>query len=178
MKTALILLLGVLPFISMKGQDLIVKKKDNQSIVDIDTLVGIKNKKILFEYDTLFIINRYGVSEFVRCAKDLQRVKDLSGSLSSLSSDMMNIQTGVNDMHSNMKSMTDFINNYDKETKHKIEELETGNTELSKKMDLISKDLEEARQKIKAERWKAVVPQLLWGIGGFVAGSIIFTVVK
>ena len=151
MKTIVITLIFLSSFSSLFSQisqDLIIKKKANDSIVDIDTLVGIKNKPIVFEYDTVYIINRFGVSEFIRCVNDLNRVKNLSGSLNGLSSNMFSIQTNVNSMYSNMQSVTSFINNYERETKLKLDMLSTDNLKLSQNMQSVTKELEEARQKI------------------------------
>ena len=179
MKKILILLLSLSFLGALQGQtaDIIVKKK-NQTKVDIDTLTGIRNKTILFEYDTLFIINKIGVQEFIRCANDLKRVKNLSGSLNNLSEDISSIETNVTEMDKNMKSLTGFINTYDKETKVRLKTLNTENTELSKKMESISQDLVKARQKIKEERWKSFGSKVLWGIGGMVVGGLVITVVK
>ena len=178
MKTILFTLLLIGSFSALLGQtpqDIIIKKKTNDSIVDVDTLAGIKNKRIIFEYDTVYIINKFGLSEFVRCANDLNRVKNLSGSLNSLSGDLSGIQTNVESMYSNMKSVTTFINKYENDTKLKLDALNADNLSLSRNMESISKELEVAQQKIKAERWKSLGSKALWGAGGFAVGGLLFT---
>lgn len=172
----IIVFLGVTSALSGQTiQELKVKKKTNETIVDIDTLVGIKNKKIIFEVDTVYIINRLGVSEFMRCANDLNKVKNLSGSLGDLSTNLFTIQTDVNSMYSNMQSVNTFIGNYEKETKLKLDRLEADNAQLAQNMLLITGELEEARQKIKAERWKSIGTKVLWGAGGITVGGLLFS---
>ena len=176
------ILLCILAFLGLTSnlsgqtaQDIVVKRKSNDMIVDIDTLVGIKNKRIMFEVDTLYIINRLGVAEFVRCANELNKMKNLSGSLGELTSNVFTIQTNVNSMYSNMQSVTSFINGYEKETKLKLDLLKADNIQLTQNMQSITGELEEARQKIKAERWKNVGTKVIWGAGGITVGGLLFS---
>jgi len=156
--------------------DIIIKKTTNDSEINIDTLVGIKNKKIVFEYDTLFIINQYGLTEFVRCANDLNRLKrEIPGQLSNLSGDLFSLQTNVDSMYFSMKSVSAFINTYEKDTKLKLNNLTEDNQQLQNNMESLKKELEAAQQKIKNEKWKSMGSKVIWGAGGFAIGGLLFT---
>ncbi|WP_028978950.1 hypothetical protein [Sporocytophaga myxococcoides] len=157
------------------SQDIIIREKSDNGLVDVDTLIGIKNKTLRFEYDTLYIINKTGLIEFVRCANDLNKVKNLSGSLNGLSFDLSVIQSNVDSMYTNMKSVTTFIKGYERDTKVKLDVLSNDNDKLLKNMESMKKDLNEARQTIKAEKWKSIGSKILWGAGGFVIGGLLFT---
>ena len=155
--------------------DFVIKKRDNDTIAYIDTLIGVKNKKIVSEYDTLYIINGYGVSAFARCENSLNNVKKSFGALEGLSTNLFTIQTNVNTMYSNMQSVTSFINNYEKETKVQLDKLKTDNNKLNQNVESIKRDLEVAQQKIKAERWKSIGTNILWGAGGVAIGGLLFS---
>lgn len=45
--------------------DIFIPYENNNTIVDIDTLTGIKNKTIRFEMDTVYTINHYGMRPFI-----------------------------------------------------------------------------------------------------------------
>lgn len=94
--------------ITSYAQEIVIKKKNNDNIVDIDTLNGIKNKKIVCEYDTLYIINKYGLSEFKRCAGDIAKVQNLSKTIYDLYGDLSSIQYNVDSMYFNIKTLTDY----------------------------------------------------------------------
>ncbi len=178
MKAALLLIICAMHLCLLKGQNsrpLIVTKVPCDTLVDIDTLVGIKNKSIFFGYDTLFIINKFGVTEFVRCVSDLKKLKDLSGPLNSLSGDLSVIQNNVDSMYMNMRLLTAFINKYEEETKLRLEALSTGNNRLTENLESITRQLDEARRLIKAEKWKSLGVKILWGSGGVVVGGLIMT---
>lgn len=158
-----------------KGQDIVVEKKNNSHIVDIDTLTGISNKKIIFKQDTLYIINSYGLAEFKRCAGDLLKIQDLSKTIFNLNNDISSIQYGVDSMHYNLKSLSDFVIKYQRNSEQKLKDLSLNNADLSNKLESIGRELEETRQHIKAERWKSTGTKVLWGAGGFAVGGLLFT---
>jgi hypothetical protein len=179
MKTYLLtLILGFCCFslFSQPARNIVVKCPVSNTSVNIDTLVGVKNKPVLFNCDTVFLINEYGVSEFVRCAYELNRIKnEIPAQLDMVSGDLSSIKTGVDSMYVNMKSVTAFINDYEKETRQKLEHLSDDNTQLTNNLVTIQKQLEEARQQIKNERWKSMGTKALWGAGGFAVGGLLFT---
>ncbi|MEI6062354.1 MAG: hypothetical protein WCR72_16750 [Bacteroidota bacterium] len=178
MKTALLVFVCSMNLCLLKGQNsqpIMVTKVPCDTLVDIDTLVGIKNKNIIFAYDTLYIINRFGVTEFVRCVNDLKKLKDLSVPLNSLSGDLSAIQNNVDSLYMNMRLLTAFIKKYEEETKLRLEALSNGNTRLTENLETITKQLEEAQRAIKAEKWKSLGVKILWGSGGIVVGGLIMT---
>lgn len=158
---------------AQNSQPIRIPNKNNDRIVDIDTLTGIRNQCLVAEFDTLYLINQFGVKEFKRCVSDLNRLKDLSGPLNSLSGDLSTIQTNVDSLYGNMKSLTQFINQYQSQTTEKLNSLSADNAQLTEKMQTINKDLNDARQKIKTERWNSLSTKMLWGAGGFVGGLIV-----
>jgi uncharacterized protein YeeX (DUF496 family) len=175
MKSVILSVLFFFPVFIGNAQDITVKKKNNDLIVDIDTLTGIRNKKIIFEQDTLYIINSYGLAEFKRCAGDLAKVHDLSKTIFNLNNDISSIQYGVDSMYYNIKSLTDFINKYQKNSEQKLNDLSLNNADLNKKLESVGKELEETRQHIKAERWNSAGSKIIWGAAGFAVGGLLFT---
>jgi len=178
MKTLIltIIFIGNFSFtIAQTLQDIIIKKKANDTIIDIDTITGARNRKLICQYDTLYIINKYGVSAFENCINSLARVKNLSGSLNALSGNFSSIQSGVNSMDLNMRTLTDFVKNYEAESKQKLEKLEKDNDALTKSTDKIKADLADAQKKLNAEKWKDIGTKTLWSVGGFAVGGLLFT---
>lgn len=162
---------------SAYSQDIIVSKKYTSGI-DIDTLTGIKNKKVVFKYDTVFLINETGVSELLRCADDLIRIKSLNSNLSDLSGTIYNIENDVKLVYSNTDYIVDFINLYKNDTEIKLDSITADNYRLKNNMDLISKELDEACDKIRAERWNSYGTKVLYGTGGFILGSLLILLVS
>lgn len=178
MKTILcsLLIIAFFSSVSAQSRDTLIMKKNNDLIVDIDTLVGIRNKRIVFDFDTLYMINKLGVNTFVKCVNTLNKLKkDLPFQLNELSVGLSDIQSNVDSMYLNMKSVTTFINGYEKDTKLKLDALSEKNTELSNSLDGVQKELEVAGQNIKAEKLKSKGAKFLWGAGGFALGGLLFT---
>ena len=177
MKTVLtLILLAVISCINaQQSSDIIIKKKANDKIVDIDTLNGIRNKTLRCEYDTLYIINKYGVNAFSKCISDLRRVKNLSTSLDTLSQNIEGIHSNVNSIYSNMNELTGFITDYNRKTKIKLDTLEASNKKLLDNLEKVNKSLADARKKISDEQWKKLSINLLWGGGGIVVGGLLFS---
>ena len=172
----LLLLITALPaFLYAQTSDVIVVKRKPANVVDIDTLIGIRNKKIVCEFDTLYTINRLGVSEFVRCVAELNKVKELTKPLNSLANDLTTIHAQTDSIHTNIKSLTAFMNRYDSETSVRLNTLTADNAALTQNMLSVTKELQEAQQKIKAEKWKSMSSKLIWGAGGLAVGGLLFT---
>jgi hypothetical protein len=142
-------------------------------VVDIDTLSGIKNKTIRCEYDTLYIINRYGVSAFQKAITDLQRVKNIAGSLDSLTLNINNIQTDVNRMYYNMADVTQFIRKYNSETEKNLRQLSSDNKVLNENMLKTNEQLLQVKANLKSQQLKNLGKNLLWGAGGVTVGGLL-----
>lgn len=153
--------------------EILIPRKNNKNIADIDTLKGVKNKIIRCEYDTLYIINRYGVDAFYKCAADLQRVKNLSGSLDSLTLNIYSIQTDVNSMYSNITDVTKFIKKYNTETEKNLTTLTLDNKALNENLLKVNSQLTEVQAKLKAQSMKNLGTNLMWGAGGITVGGLL-----
>lgn len=159
---------------NLYGQtDIIIPLKNNKNIADIDTLKGVKNKVLRCEYDTLYIINHFGVDAFHKCVADLQRVKDLSGSLDNLTLNINGIQTNVNAMYNNISEVTDFVKKYNTETEKNLITLKADNKTLNDNLIKINNDLIEVQAKLKAQQHKNLGTHLLWGAGGVTVGGML-----
>jgi len=80
MKWSFVLLVLALPAVGFAQQvpaSFFTKHK-----ADVDTLAGIKNQPIRFEADTVFILNRQALSDYLSALKTLQSVSRLRMSLS------------------------------------------------------------------------------------------------
>lgn len=154
---------------------IIIRKHFSNSVSDIDTLINIRNKKIVFEtLDTLFIINKYGVSAFIKCANDQISLKDnFTESLQNLNSNISSLSLNFNQINSETESMVSFIKNYESETRKRIELIDVQNDKLKNSVELLNKQLEDAYQKIKQERWNSLGTNLFWGIGGTALGILV-----
>lgn len=175
-----IILIFILTFsqIALLAQDIIITKKPVTNKVDIDTLTGIKNKKLIFKYDTLYIINAYGVSELMRCASDLGRIKNLNLSVDELSFTYSDIEKDISLMNSNINSFTSYIKDYHNETDTKLDSIKADNEKINKNMESLSKGLNEVNKKIKAERQSSIGSKALFGAGGMIIGGLIFMLVS
>lgn len=153
--------------------DLVVQRKNNSTIVDIDTLTGIKNKTIRFEMDTVYTINHYGVKAFHKCIADLQRVKNLSGSLDTLSLNINGIQRDVNRMYYNINDVSNFIKKYNTETDKKLTQLTIDNKTLNDNLIKANEELIKVQANLKAQKLKNLGTKLMWGAGGITVGGLV-----
>ena len=153
--------------------DIVIPRKNNKSVVDIDTLSGIKNKNLRCEYDTLYIINRYGVSAFQKAITDLQKVKNLVGSLDSLQLNINSIETDVNRMYYNMNDVTNFIKKYNAETDKNLRELTIDNKTLNDNLLKTNEQLIQVKANLKAQQLKNFGKNLLWCAGGVTVGGLL-----
>jgi len=168
----LLLLVGV-SVTTYSQTDLIIARKNNLSVADIDTLTGIKNKTLRCEYDTLYIINRYGVTAFQKAINDLQRVKNLAVSLDSLTLNISSMQTDVNRMYYNMNDVTGFIKKFNAETDNNLRQLALDNKNLNDNLLITNEQLMQVKAKLKAQQLKNFGKNLLWGAGGFTVGGLL-----
>jgi len=174
MKTLLIFIILLFGTAGLYAQsDIVVPRKNNKTIVDIDTLSGVKNKTIRFEMDTVYTINHYGVKAFHKCIADLQRVKNLSGSLDTLSLNINSIQYNVSQMYYNMNDVSNFIKKYNTETDKKLTQLETDNNTLNENMIKANQQLIEVQANLKAQKSKNLGAKLMWGAGGVATGGLL-----
>ena len=153
--------------------DILIPLKNNNTIVDIDTLNGVKNKTLRCEYDTLYIINRYGVDAFHKCIADLQRVKNLSGSLDSLTLNINSIQTDVNKMYYNINDVSNFIKKYNADTEKNLTTLTLDNKALNENLLKVNGQLMEVKANLKAQQIKNTGTNLMWGAGGITVGGLL-----
>jgi hypothetical protein len=153
--------------------DIVIPRKNNKLVVDIDTLSGIKNKTLRCDYDTLYIINRYGVSAFQRAITDLQKVKNLVGSLDSLQLNINSIQTDVNRMYYNMNDVTNFIKKYNAETDKNLRQLTIDNKTLNENLLKTNEQLIQVKANLKAQQLKNFGKNLLWCAGGVTVGGLL-----
>lgn len=153
--------------------DILIPRKNNSTIVDIDTLRGVKNKTIRCEYDTLYTINRYGVKAFQKAITDLQRVKNLTGSLDSLTLNINSIQTDVNHLYNNMADVNNFIKKYNAETDKNLRQLTMDNKTLNENMLKTNEQLIQVKANLKAQQLKNFGKNLLWGAGGVTVGGLL-----
>ena len=168
------ILLFLLFTTSLQAQtDIVIPRKNNSTIVDIDTLRGVKNKTIRCDYDTLYIINRYGVSAFQKAINDLQKVKNLVGSLDSLQLNINSIQTDVNRMYYNMNDVTNFIKKFNAETNNNLKQLTIDNKALNENMLKTNEQLIQVKANLKAQQLKNFGKNLLWGAGGVTVGGLL-----
>ena len=147
--------------------------KNNSNVVDIDTLKGIKNKILRCEYDTLYIINRHGVDAFYKCIADLQRVKNLSGSLDSLTLNINTIHQDVNKMYYNISDVSSFIKKYNTETENNLTTLTLDNKALNENLLKVNEQLMEVKANLKAQQLKNIGNNLIWGAGGVTLGGLL-----
>lgn len=144
---------------------------------DIDTLSGVRGKTILSELDTLYLINPFGIREFIRCASELERCRQLSATTDDLETDLAKLQEGVNAMDKNIELFRDFTLKLQKENNQTIQELMQENKALASNLQTLEVQLEQARENLKTERRNSLMSKLLWGTGGFVAGTILVSAV-
>ncbi len=153
--------------------DIFIPYENNNTIVDIDTLTGIKNKTIRFEMDTVYTINHYGVKAFHKCIADLQRVKNLSGSLDTLSLNINGIQRDVNRMYYNINDVSNFIKKYNTETDKKLTQLTIDNKTLNNNLIKANEELIKVQANLKAQKLKNLGTKLMWGAGGITVGGLV-----
>ena len=146
-------------------------------VSDIDTLTGIRGKCVVPEMDTLYLINPVGVKEFVACSVNLERCRQLSLVTEDLAADIASLQKGVQSLDNNTASFREYALMFQKENALRLQELEKVNKVLENNLQSIQLQLEEAREKIRAERWNSLTSKILWGTGGFVAGTLFMSVV-
>lgn len=177
MKTHIIISIFLLLFTGIQAQtDILIKSKNNTKVVDIDTLTGIKNKTIRCEYDTLYIINPYGIKAFYKCIDDLSKVKNLSSSLDNLSLNLNSINSNVNTMFNNMGEVNSFIKKYSSETEKNLITLETNNAVLNKNLTEVNQKMAEVQASLKAQQMKNIGTNLMWGAGGITVGGLLVAV--
>lgn len=153
--------------------DIIIPRENNNTIVDIDTLTGIKNKTIRFEMDTVYTINHYGVRAFHKCIADLQRVKNLSGSLDTLSLNINGIQRDINQMYYNINDVSNFIKKYNTETEKRLTQLTIDNKTLNENLIKANEELIKVQENLKAQKLKNLGTKLMWGAGGITVGGLV-----
>lgn len=145
-------------------------------ISDIDTLAGIRGKYLMPEMDTLFLINRIGVKEFIRCVSELEQCKQLSEVAGGLATNISAIENGMLSLDKSIEAFREFAGMFQQEQTLKLKELEKDNSVLRENLQTIRFQLEEAQAKLNEARWNSMGSRLLWGTGGFAAGTILMAV--
>lgn len=141
-------------------------------VSDIDTLTGIKGKYIISEMDTLYLINPFGVQEFVACSLNLEKCRQLYMVTEDLASDISSIQENVQALDKNSASFREYALMFQQENALRLQELENINKVLENNLQTITLQLNGTREKLKNERWNSMGKKLLWGTGGFVTGTV------
>jgi hypothetical protein len=132
---------------------------------DIDTLTGIKNQPIRFQYyDTLYYCNQIAVNDYINTRNNyFSLISTMQKILKGIQGDFITLNESI-DLNNEIikKSIEDNIT--------RLNDLDAKNSQLTSTNLQISKDLQIANDKIAAARWKSFVPKLLYGGGGVVLG--------
>ena len=184
MKTKLLIvvfLFNIVGLFAQKNSDTEIRIKSNildKENADIDTLFDIKGKKIIFDFDTLFIINQIAINEYIYCIGKLQEYKSLTGPLDNLTKNINGIHLNVDSVYKNLKTLNVFIDDFKINNEKKLDLLSSENKKLSDLNLDMTKQLDEAKNKIKNEQWNNLGRKLVWGLGGFAAGVILVAIIK
>jgi hypothetical protein len=146
-------------------------------VSDIDTLTGIRGKNLISEMDTLYLINAIGVKEFVRCAGELERCRQLSIPAEDLETNLARLQEGMKAVDNNILSFKESALKLQQENDRTIQELMKENKILGNNLQTLQIQLEQTREALKAERWNSMSSKLLWGAGGFTVGTILMAII-
>jgi hypothetical protein len=172
MKTALtiLILIGLSTFLN--GQEIIVEKESLSKVnADIDTLTGIKNKLIMFRFDTLYYANQIAVSDYldIRISNaELERI--FNNLVLNMNSQLKGIQNNFGILSQNIDLNNQIVRNAIEDNNVMVNKLSNKNTQLAETNLQLSKDLQIAANAIKVDKRKRFLSHALFGTGGIVIG--------
>jgi DNA repair exonuclease SbcCD ATPase subunit len=172
MKTFLLFIILALSQIAF-AQDIIDLPRQSKDTVDIDTIIHHHNYLLKVDLDTIYLINRRGVSQYKSVLRKYRELR----------SNYKNIDDALNalgDVGSEFETLNQNISSLEKKYEQSLQQNIENNKKLIEENVRISKDLEaaiqnlgEAKGKIKRERWNAMGKKILWGAGGVIVGTLV-----
>lgn len=140
---------------------------------DIDTLSGIKNKPVLFESDTVFIINRKGISQYLYSVNQLKKLRNLVIPVSGIEGNLSGIRSGLNRLDSVQTDFSSFLEDYQEKNRINLLQLSRENSQLNKQLNEIDQNLKKTETLIENAKNEQIRSNLLWGGGGLLVGALL-----
>lgn len=172
MKAIVIIFLLLISLLS-NAQDIINLPKQSVDTVDIDTIVNQKNYLLNVETDTLFIINRRGIIQYHSVLNEYRSIRSKYKEVENVMQILNDVDFEFQNLNKNIRALED---NYAKSLQNNIEnnsKLIEENMRISKELEAATRNLSEAKTKIKNERWNSMGKKLLWGAGGVIIGTLV-----
>jgi hypothetical protein len=169
--------IAILIFIAISqftfAQDIIDLPKQSRDTVDIDTIIHQKNYLLKVELDTLFIINRRGISQYHSVLNEYKKLRSKYEDVENVIQILGDVDTEFESLNKNIRTLE---NKYAQSLQKNIEnntKLIGENMRISKDLEAAIQNLTEAKTKIKNERWNSMGKKLLWGTGGVIIGTLL-----
>jgi len=145
---------------------------------DIDTLSGLQNKPVLFEADTVFVINKIGISQYLTAVSQVSKIRNLLVPISGLENNLTGIRSGVNQLDSANTDFSEFLVAYQEKNRIQFLQLSRENSNLTNQLKVLDENLEKAAGILENEKSTRFHSNLLWGGGGLLLGGILVLILK
>ncbi|MBN8707399.1 MAG: hypothetical protein J0L62_16120 [Bacteroidetes bacterium] len=145
---------------------------------DIDTLSNLNSKPVLFDADTVYVINQTGINHYLYAVNQVNKIRSLLVPISGLENNLTGIRLGLNRLDSSNTDFSEFLVAYQEKNRIQFLQLSRENSNLTNQLKTLDENLEKTNGILKNEKSGRMKSNLLWGGGGLVFGGILVLILK
>lgn len=145
---------------------------------DIDTLSNLNSKAVLFEADTIYVINRTGINHYLYAVDQVNKLRNLMIPLTGTETNLSEIRSGVSRLDSTHTDFSEFLAGYQEKNRVQFLQLSRENSNLTNQLKILDENLEKTTAILENEKSGRIKSNLLWGGGGLVLGGILVLILK
>lgn len=145
---------------------------------DIDTLSNLNSKPVVFEMDTVFVINKIGLRQYLSTVRQVSKIRNLLVPISGLENNLTGIRSGLNRLDSSNTDFSDYLVAYQEKNRIQFLQLSRENSNLTNQLKTLDENLEKTTEILESEKSGRMKSNLLWGGGGLVLGGILVLILK
>ncbi len=178
MRKILVILICIISIGHLKAQEIYDMPTLDSEYPDIDTLVNQSNYLLNVNVDTLYIINKAGLLSYEACRNSYGTLREETKHLIQIQSVIENVDKEFGLLNKNLSALEVKYGESLKENVKTNTFLQTKNTQIESELKLAQENLKNAKQKIKAEKWKSTTAKIIWGVGGALVGGTLIAISK
>lgn len=145
---------------------------------DIDTLSNLNSKPVLFEADTVYVINQTGINHYLYAVNQVNKLRKLLIPIAGIETNLSGIRSGMNRLDSANTDFSEFLVAYQEKNRIQFLQLSRENSNLTSQLKILDENLEKTNEILENEKSARIKLNLLWGGGGLVLGGILVLILK
>lgn len=171
MKRLFLVLIVFLSFFTIQAQEVIQMPNLDADFPDIDTVTYQEPYLLKVNIDTLYIINKEGLQSYKTCRESYEQLRAETEQIIQIKSVIENVDKEFGLLNENLDALEI---KYERSLNENIKTntfLKEKNLLVENELAVAKDNLNDAKQKIKAEKWNSKASKIMWGIGGALVGG-------